>query len=270
MNDLVTINGQQVVTTSRNVAEHFEKRHDNVVQAVETLMGGLLKSKDTPKNLDVHKMFRLSSYKNEQNGQTYPEYLMNRDGFSLLVMGFTGAKALAWKLKYIEAFNAMEAQLANIGKDSYMIADPIERAKKWIEEEEVRKAQAAEIEAARPKVVFADAVATSNTCILIGALAKLLKQNGIDIGQKRLFAWMRENGYLIKSGNDKNMPTQRAMDRKLFEVKEGSYVDGNGVNRTTRTTKVTGKGQQYFINKFLADKEEDKEKDAEKEKKITA
>ena len=122
-------------------------------------------------------------------------------------------------------------------------------------EQEKNAAQAAEIEAAKPKVIFADAVATSDTCILIGALAKLLKQNGIDIGQKRLFAWMRENGYLIKSGNDKNMPTQRAMEMKLFEVKEGSYVDGNGVNKTTRTTKVTGKGQQYFINRFLAQKD---------------
>lgn len=122
-------------------------------------------------------------------------------------------------------------------------------------EQEKNAAQAAELEAAKPKVIFADAVATSDTCILIGALAKLLKQNGIDIGQKRLFAWMRENGYLIKSGNDKNMPTQRAMEMELFEVKEGSYVDGNGVNKTTRTTKVTGKGQQYFINKFLAEKE---------------
>lgn len=74
---------------------------------------------------------------------------------------------------------------------------------------------------------------------------------GIDIGQKRLFAWMRENGFLIKSGTEKNMPTQRVMDMKLFEVKEGSFVDGNGVNRITRTTKVTGKGQVYFVNKFL-------------------
>lgn len=122
-------------------------------------------------------------------------------------------------------------------------------------EREKNAAQAAEIEAARPKVIFADAVATSKTCILVGALAKLLKQNGIDIGQKRLFAWMRENGYLIKSGENKNMPTQAAMDMKLFEVKESHFMDNNGVNKTTRTTKVTGKGQQYFINKFLAEKE---------------
>jgi len=130
-------------------------------------------------------------------------------------------------------------------------------------EREKSAAQAVEIEAAKPKVIFADAVATSDTCILVGALAKLLKQNGIETGQKRLFAWLRENGYLIKGGNDKNMPTQRAMEMKLFEVKEGSYVDGNGVNKTTRTTKVTGKGQQYFINKFLAEKEREQVEETE-------
>lgn len=107
------------------------------------------------------------------------------------------------------------------------------------------------IEEMRPKEIFADAVTASKTSILVGGLAKLIKQQGIDIGQKRLFAWMRENGFLIKSGTEKNMPTQRAMDMKLFEVKEGSFVDGNGVNRITRTTKVTGKEQVYFVNKFL-------------------
>ncbi len=122
-------------------------------------------------------------------------------------------------------------------------------------EREKNAAQAAEIEAARPKVIFADAVATSKTCILVGALAKLIKQNGIDIGQNRLFAWLRDNGYLIKSGENKNMPTQAAMDMKLFEVKESHFMDNNGTNKTTRTTKVTGKGQQYFINKFLAKKD---------------
>ena len=105
----------------------------------------------------------------------------------------------------------------------------------------------------KPLVVFGNAVKASSTSILIGALAKLLKQNGIDMGQKRLFQWMRDTGYLIKSGNDKNMPTQRAMEMGLFEIKEGNYIDSNDVNRITRTTKVTGKGQVYFINKFLAE-----------------
>ena len=104
----------------------------------------------------------------------------------------------------------------------------------------------------KPKALFADAVATSHTSILVGEIAKILKQNGIDMGQKRLFTWLREKGYLIKrQGTDYNMPTQKAMDLGLFEIKEGSYVNGSGVNITTKTPKVTGKGQQYFINKFL-------------------
>lgn len=118
------------------------------------------------------------------------------------------------------------------------------------EEQDKQKALEAKIEEQKPKVVFAEAVSTSKSSILIGDLAKILKQNGIDIGQKRLFAWLRENGYLVKGGSSKNMPTQRAMEMGLFVVKEGSYVNGEGVNVTTKTTKVTGKGQIYFINKF--------------------
>lgn len=125
-------------------------------------------------------------------------------------------------------------------------------AKALIEAQNVLAAKDKQIEEMKPKVVFADAVATSHTSILVGELAKILKQNGIDMGQKRLFAWLREKGYLIKrQGTDYNMPTQKAMELGLFEIKEGSYVNGSGVNITTKTPKITGKGQQYFINKFL-------------------
>ena len=126
-------------------------------------------------------------------------------------------------------------------------------AKALIEAQNVLAAKDKQIEEMKPKALFADAVATSHTSILVGELAKILKQNGIDMGQKRLFAWLREKGYLIKrQGTDYNMPTQKSMDLGLFEIKEGSYVNGSGVNITTKTPKVTGKGQQYFINKFLA------------------
>ena len=108
------------------------------------------------------------------------------------------------------------------------------------------------IERMRPKEIFADAVATSKQSILIGQLAKLICQNGHEIGQKRLFKWMRENGYLMKSGSDYNMPMQRYVEQGLFEIKESSIANPDGSTRLTRTTKVTGKGQQYFINKFLA------------------
>lgn len=108
----------------------------------------------------------------------------------------------------------------------------------------------------KPKEIFADAVATSSTSILIGDLAKMIKQNGVETGQKRLFSWMREKGYLIKrKGTDYNMPTQKSMELGLFEVKESTVNNPDGSVRINRTTKVTGKGQQYFINKFLGRKD---------------
>ena len=108
------------------------------------------------------------------------------------------------------------------------------------------------IEADKPKTIFADAVSTSKTSILVGDLAKLICQNGVQIGQKRLFDWLRTNGYLIKrKGADWNMPTQKSLELGLFEIKESTHIDGNGCNVTTRTPKATGKAQIYFINKFL-------------------
>ena len=104
----------------------------------------------------------------------------------------------------------------------------------------------------KPKALFADAVSASDESILIGQLAKLIRQNGYEIGQNRLFEWMKENGYLIKSGSRRNQPTQRAMDMRLFEVKERTISNPDGSTRITLTTKVTGKGQVYFVNKFLS------------------
>ena len=120
--------------------------------------------------------------------------------------------------------------------------------KKLIEENEKMK----------PKVIFANAVETSHTSILIGDLAKILKQNGVETGQKRLFDWMREKGYLIKrKGSDWNMPTQKSMNMGLFEIKESTHIDGNGCNIVTRTPKATGKAQIYFVNKFVGGMSDD-------------
>lgn len=111
----------------------------------------------------------------------------------------------------------------------------------------------AEREANRPKVIFADSVAASKTSILVGELAKLLKQNGVPVGQNRLFGWMRENGFLIRrKGSDFNMPTQRAMEMGLFEIKETSITHADGHTSIHKTPKVTGKGQQYFVNALIA------------------
>ena len=120
------------------------------------------------------------------------------------------------------------------------------------EEREKRLQLEHEAEINKPKVIFAEAVETSKTSILIGELAKLIKQNGIDMGQKRLFAWLRDNGYLIKISKrtDYNMPTQRAMEMGLFEIKETAITHSDGHISISKTVKVTGKGQIYFINKF--------------------
>ncbi|EDS79214.1 phage antirepressor [Clostridium perfringens] len=120
------------------------------------------------------------------------------------------------------------------------------------EEQEKRRLLEEEKERNAPKVIFADAVSTSHTSILVGELAKLMKQNGIDTGEKRLFKWLRDNGYLIKrKGTDYNMPTQKSLELKIIEIKERTINNPDGSIRITKTPKITGKGQQYFINKFL-------------------
>lgn len=112
------------------------------------------------------------------------------------------------------------------------------------------------IQEMKPDAILGRAITTADTSILIGDLAKIISQNGVPMGQKRLFEWMRNNGYLIKrNGSDRNMPTQRSMEMGLFEIKESVHIDGNGCNKITRTTKVTGKGQRYFVNLFLSLKE---------------
>lgn len=128
--------------------------------------------------------------------------------------------------------------------------------KSLADEQAKRKRLESEIEVNRPKVIFADAVAASDSSILVGELAKLLKQNGIDTGLRRLFAWLRDNGYLMKSGSSKNLPTQKAMNLELMEIKERTIINPDGSIRITRTPKITGKGQVYFMKKFLIKAEE--------------
>lgn len=242
MNTLVEIKNNQVVVNSRDVAEHFGKRRDHVLRDIEELI-----RKDPPKIGEMfHRVETPDSY-----GRMQKSYYMNRDGFSLLVMGFTGKEAIEWKLKYIEAFSEMEKKLNNpLALPNF--SNPAEAARAWADEFEKRKQAEALNEANRPKVIFAEAVSTSKDGILVGMLAKLLHQNGVDIGQKRLFQWMRDKGYLMKNGTDKNMPTQKARELGLFKVKERAIDNPDGSVSLTRTTLVTGKGQEYFINKFLS------------------
>ena len=239
MNDIIlsTQNGEPVAS-SRQIAESFEKNHRDVLRAVDSLkedvrsFAQMFFETDTP-----------DSY-----GRPQRTYLMTRDGFTLLAMGFTGKAALAWKLKYIAAFNEMEKQLAQRPplSRSELMAQALIAAH---DELEHKNAQIAEL---TPKGIFADAVSASKQSILVGELAKLLCQNGVDIGPNRLFDWLRANGYLIRrNGTDRNMPTQRAVEMGLFEIKESTVVHSDGHTTINKTPKVTGKGQVYFVNLFL-------------------
>lgn len=124
------------------------------------------------------------------------------------------------------------------------------------EEKQKRLLAEQTLEKQKPKVLFANAVETSNSSVLVGELAKIMKQNGVNIGQNRLFEWLRDNGYLIKSGESKNLPTQRSMEQGLFEIKKRTINNPDGSVRVTSTPKVTGKGQIYFVDKFLKMKSE--------------
>ena len=153
-----------------------------------------------------------------------------------------GKEARIYFIKCEEAWNSPEMILARANQiQSHMIEDytkKIELLENKVKED-------------KPKVLFADSVATSKTSILVGDLAKIIKQNGVDIGQKRLFTWLRENGFLIKRlGADYNMPTQKSMELELFEIKETAVTHADGHTTINKTPKVTGKGQIYFINKF--------------------
>ncbi|WP_290033693.1 phage antirepressor [Ligilactobacillus cholophilus] len=139
-----------------------------------------------------------------------------------------------------------DAKAEAIVTDKNALADLLQQASDQLKEKDIQIAEM------RPKALFADAITESHTSILVGDLAKILRQNGIEIGARRLFKWLRENHYLIsRKGSDYNSPTQRSMEMGLFEIKESSHINGNGVNVITKTPKVTGKGQKYFMNKFL-------------------
>lgn len=239
MNEIIlsTQNGEPVAS-SRQIAESFGKEHKHVLTAIRQIL--------VAEN-SATKFFHETAF--EYRGQKFPEYLMNRDGFSLLVMGFTGKAALEWKLKYIQAFNEMEKKLVQRPQlsRSELMAQALIAAH---DELEHKDRQIAEL---TPKGIFADAVSASKKSILVGELAKLLCQNGVQIGQNRLFSWMRERGYLIKDPkrSDYNMPTQRAVEQGLFEIKETTVVHSDGHTSINKTPKVTGKGQIYFVNQFV-------------------
>lgn len=237
---------------SREVAEMVGKEHNKLLRDIRVYIT----------QLDVSKVghtdfFTESQYTDKSNRQK-PCYLVTKKGCEFIAHKLTGVKGTEFTAKYINRFHEMEDTIkTQLPQGNDLIALAVIEAQKMIAERDKQ------IERMKPKEIFADAVSASKGAILIGDLAKLISQNGYRIGQNRLFDWLRNNGYLIKSGSSRNRPMQRYVEQGLFEVKETAINMPNGNVRTALTTKVSGKGQQYFVNKFLQKRGENDERSAE-------
>lgn len=236
------------VTDSVKVAEVFGKMHKNVLKSIRNILG-------SAQNLAHKTWFHQVTYIDAQ-GKTQPMFLMNRDGFSLLAMSLTGERALQFKVGFIQQFDMMEQALKEIApavQATPAIPQTFAQALRLAAEQaETIEAQQKQLAEQAPKVNFAKALEIAGESILIGQLAKLMRQNGVDTGEIRLYQWMRDNGFLHKCGSEYNDPTQRALEMGLFEVRTGiRYHPHTGEPIQTRTTLVTIKGQQYFINKLV-------------------
>ena len=226
---------------SQEVAEMIEKAHSELLKDVRRYTKQLAEV-----NIPLGDFFTESSYA-DANNQKRPCYLVTKKGCEFIAHKLTGVKGTEFTAKYINRFHEMEGIIQeHIPQGKELLALAVLEAQKTIEEKD------AQIEEMKPHAILGQAITTANTSILVGDMAKILRQNGVNIGGRRLFEWLRENGYLIKrKGTDWNLPTQRSVEQGLFEIKESVHVDGNGCNKITRTPKITGKGQQYFVNKFL-------------------
>lgn len=229
------------VTDSYTVANVFHKQHKNILQAIRNVLG-------SAENSAHQKWFYESTYIDAQ-GKPRPMYVMNRDGFSLLAMGLTGTKAMQFKIAFIEQFNKMETIVKGIINKAIpqSFSEALRLAASQAEQIEKQQKQ---IEEQKPRVLFSQAVETSRESVLVGELAKIICQNGVQTGEKRLFQWLHDNHYLCACGDRYNQPTQKAIEQGLFEMRKVTINVGNNTKVRT-TTKVTGKGQVYFVNKFL-------------------
>lgn len=221
------------VVSSRVIAAQLGKRHDHIIRDLDKIIS---------ENPNLGFQIIESSYKVSGNNKTYKEYLLTKDGFTLYMFNIQGYND--FKMAYINRFNEMEKALQNLAAPSYQIADPIERAKRWIEEETVRQQQAKQIEAQKPKVEFFDAVAESKTAIEMGAVAKVLGIKGM--GRNNLFEFLRNKKVLMQN----NLPMQVYVDRGYFRIVETKYTRANGDTSINIKTLVYQKGVD-FIRKLI-------------------
>lgn len=238
MNELIKVDADAQVVSARELHEALgvEKRFS---VWFETNSQGFVEGEDF---IGAYLKVQSNQYGGEKEIQDYNLSVDMAKHICLMSRTDKGKACRQYLIDVEKAWNTPEQVMARALKIANQTIDSLK-------ENNIRLIEANE--RMKPKEIFADAVATSKTSILVGDLAKLICQNGYQIGQKRLFDWLRNNGYLVKSGSSYNMPMQRYVEQGLFEVKESNVQNPDGSVRTTRTTKVTGKGQVYFVNKFL-------------------
>ncbi len=240
--DIVYAEAARALTNSVLVAQKFDKNHRDVLESIRDLVKGCAENSATP-------MFEETTYIHPQNGQEYPMYVMNRDGFSLLVMGFTGKQALKFKLDFINAFNKMEEQLKSNGlsipttlpEALRLAADKAEEAMRYKELSEHKDGVIARL---KPKADFADTAFTSDTLISISQAAKILK---LPFGRNTLFKKLRESGVFF---NNKNEPKQRFVDAGYFRMTEGNPIETSKGLMIPVTVYCTQKGLAYINHRF--------------------
>lgn len=232
MNDLLK---NTETMTSLQIAEVTGKMHKDVLEAIRNMEPAWIKI--------TGRKFPLSEYK-DSTGRSLPMYQLNKTECLYVATKFNDEARAKLVIRWEE--------LEHERMGSFRIPQNFSEALRLAAEQAERvEAQQKQIEALRPKALFADAVSTSDRSCLVAELAKILQQNGVSIGQNRLFEWLRKNGYLCSKGEYYNQPTQRAMEMGLFEVKKTAINKPDGSVLVSCTTKVTGKGQVYFVNKFL-------------------
>lgn len=246
--------------SSREVAEMTGEEHWQVLRKLEGTKDG--KTKGIIHILADHKIvvsefFIPSTYKVEGNSKAYKEYLVTKKGCDMLANKLTSEKGIIFTAKYVKRFDQMEKAIQERNEKASLLLAIYEggqlgvSASKQLVKIETKELQE-QIEEQAPKVAFAEAVGKSSTLISIAELSNLISQNGVDMGRNRLFEWLRTNGYLVKQkGPRRNLPTQRSIDLGVLKMIEDPANDYHGNPVINKTTMVTPKGQQYFLNKFL-------------------
>lgn len=243
--NIVNNNGK-LVADSREVAKLTGKEHKELLRSIRQYIGILTGADLRPSD------FFIPHYYQDAKKEQRPCFLITKRGCDMVANKMTGQKGVLFTAAYVTKFEEMEKDL----QQPYKLPQTYKEALlQLVEKVEQNEQLQLENETMKPKALFAEAVESSRSSVLIGELSKIIRQNGVDIGQNRLFQWLRDNGYLIKQkGESFNLPTQRSMDQGLFEIKKRTINNPDGSIRTTRTPKVTGKGQVYFVNKFITER----------------